>query len=49
MHPPAPNMVEAMFRLGTAFQEVLLKQKTAQQALDDAKRDIDEMMVPFKK
>lgn len=49
IHPPAPNMVEAMFRLGTAFQEVLLKQKTAQQALDDAKRDIDEMMAPFKK
>jgi len=49
MWPPAPNMVEAFFRLGSAFQETLLNQKTAKQALDDAKRDIDEMMAPFKK
>lgn len=48
MWPPAPNMVEAMFRLGRSFQEVLLNQKTAQRALDDAKKDIDQMMAPFK-
>jgi len=48
MWPPAPNMVEAFFRLGTAFQEVLLKQKTAQQALAEAKTDLDDMMAPFK-
>jgi len=49
MWPPAPNMVESMFRLGRAFQEVLLKQRTAQAALDDAKWDIEDMMAPFKK
>ncbi len=49
MWPPAPNMVESMFRLGRAFQEVLLKQRTAQAALDDAKWDIEDMMAPFRK
>jgi len=42
-------MVESMFRLGRAFQEVLLKQRTAQAALDDAKWDIEDMMAPFRK